>query len=170
MLELLWLEDAEAAQSEQTRCTKLFERCSVEGPDASPFGIILRPASQPAEDWPFRSWEYRPKTMPGLVLQIADDSELNEPMWCYMEGGRAPAEAPPERRQPLDHPAGLRELTRVHLVCPPLAANCVTRAMADKNLITLATGPEHLVELEFDDGLSGSSIDFRPGLPLVLRW
>jgi hypothetical protein len=57
MLELLWLEDAEEARSEQTRAMKLWERLAA-GKTASPFGIILRPApgSEPASPW--RSWNY----------------------------------------------------------------------------------------------------------------
>src|SRR3954468_18678174 len=46
MLELLWVEDAAEAQSEQTRDTRLWQRWSAPGPDVSPFGIILRPESE----------------------------------------------------------------------------------------------------------------------------
>jgi hypothetical protein len=168
MLELIWLEDAAAVRSPQTSPTKLFERFTAAGPGASPFGIILRPASGPPEPCPFPAWEYRPPTMPDLSLHIAA-AALEEPMWCYMEAGRAPALAPPERRQPLDHPAGIQQVTRVHLVCPPLPAACVTQAMADLKVISLENGPDHILELEFDGGHGGRQIDFRPDLPLVFR-
>jgi hypothetical protein len=170
MLELLWVQDAAEAQSEQTRRTNLFERWSAAGLGVSPFGIILRPRSGTPDACPFSSWQYRPKTMPGLDLQIATDAELTEPMWCYMESGRPPSASPSERRQPLEHRAGLREITGVQLVCPPLAANSVTRAMADRNLLALETGSEHLLELQFDGALKRTRIDFRPDLPLILRW
>jgi len=163
MLELLWVEDAAEAQSEQTRATRLWERWSAAGRDASPFGIILRPESGSPNACPFPAWEYRPKTMPDLVLEIASGTGLDEPMWCYMEGGR-------EMRQPTEHPAGLREITRVRLVCPPLSETSVTRAMASKKAIALETGPEHLLELEFDGERQGLRRDFHPDLPLVFRW
>src|SRR6266699_2861774 len=101
MLELLWVEDAAAARSEQTRRTRLWERCSEAGTRASPFGIILRPAPGAGKQCPFPSWEYRPASMPDLALRIAAGTGLEEPMWCYMEAGRRPDDAPPERRQPL---------------------------------------------------------------------
>jgi hypothetical protein len=170
MLELLWVEDATAAQSEQTRHTKLFERWSAAGRGASPFGIILRSESWPPDACPFQFWEYRPKTMPDLVLQIASGAGLEEPMWCYMEGVRALPEAPLERRQPLEHTAGFRDITGVHIVCAPLAATSVTQAMADKKVITLEADEEPLLQLQFDGGQEGSRKDFRPHLPLVLRW
>jgi Glyoxalase-like domain len=170
MLELIWVDDTAAAQSEQTRRTNLWDRWSTASRGASPFGIILRSGSSPAEACPFPSWEYRPKTMPDLSLQIASAAGLDEPMWCYMPTGRAPSEAPPERRQPLVHPAGFREITGVHLVCPPPPSESVTRDMADRKAITLEIGAEHLLDLRFDGGHKGSQADFRPDLPLVFRW
>jgi Glyoxalase-like domain len=170
MLELIWLEDAAEAQSEGTSRTRLLERCSAAGLGASPFGIILRPESESPTACPFESWEYRPKAMPDLALQIAADTGLEEPMWCYMKGGRAPAQALPERHQPLEHPAGFREITGVHIVCPALRESSVTRAMSEQKVITLETGAEHLLVLQFDGGQKGSQADFRPDLPLVFQW
>src|SRR6266849_3861464 len=88
MIELLSVEDAAAARSDQTRRTKLWERCSEAGTGTSPFGIILRPAPGTPKQCPFPSWEYRPASMPDLALHIASKTALEEPMWCYMEGGR----------------------------------------------------------------------------------
>jgi hypothetical protein len=167
MLELLWLEDEAESRSEQTYATKLWERFAP-GPTASPFGVILRPAPgyEPVCPWP--SWSYRPPAMPGLELEIAADTDLDEPMWCFMKTGRAPAEWP-ERLQPLDHPAGFREITRLLINCPDVKETSVTRAMANNGVIALQTGVEHLLELQFDGGLRGTSQDFRPALPLILR-
>jgi len=168
MLELIWVADAAEARSEQTRPTKLWERWSTAALGASPFGIILGPEPGSQYTCPFAWWDYRPKTMPDLELQIAAGTGLEEPMWCYMERGRVPAEAPADRRQPLEHPAGVRDITGVGLVCPPFRERSVTRAMADKKVIGLEFGAEHLLELQFDGGQE--STDFRPDLPLVLRW
>jgi hypothetical protein len=170
MLELIWVEDAAAAQGEQTRGTRLWERWSAPGRDVSPFGIILRPESGSRNACPFRAWEYRPNTMPDLVLQIAADAGLDEPMWCYMENGRPPAEWPMERRQPMEHPSGLREITGVRLFRPPVSEASVTRAMANQRVIALQTGAESLLELQFDNQQQGGRADFRPDLPLVFRW
>jgi hypothetical protein len=168
MLELLWLEDEAEARSEQTCATKLWERFAA-GRTASPFGVILRPAPGSEPVCPWRSWSYRPPAMPGLELEIAADTELGEPMWCFMKTGRAPAEWPPERLQPLDHPAGFREITGLLINCPDAKETSVTRAMALNGVIALQTGVEHLLELQFDGGRRGRAQDFRPALPLILR-
>ena len=169
MLELLWVEDSEETQNEQTRRTRLWERWSATGSDTSPFGIIVRP-NRSDDVCPFPSWEYRPATMPGLVLQIAEGTGLGEPMWCYMEAGRAPADAPPESRQVLVHPTGFREVTRVRIAGPRCEEEAVTLAMANMGVIAVETAAEHLLELQFDDGRQWNQADMRPGLPLVLRW
>ncbi len=170
MLELLWVANLEEAGSEQTRATRLWERWSESGHEASPFGIVLRPESPSGNGCPFPSFEYRPETMPGFSIRIADGTGIEEPMWCYMDGGRPYGEAPPERRQPMDHPAGFREITGVRLSCPGLPKTSVTRAMARENAITLGTGPEHLLQLEFDGGQRGGRADFRPDLPLIFSF
>jgi len=168
MLELIWLGDEAEARSERTRMTKLWERFSA-GQTAAPFGVILRPAPGTEPVCPWRSWSYRPQTMPGLELEIASDTELTEPMWCYMKSGRAPVEWPPERLQPLDHPADLREITRVLIGCPDAKEGSVTSTMARNGVIALHTGVEHLMELHFDGGRRGTTLDFRPALPLTFR-
>jgi hypothetical protein len=169
MLELLWLEDEVEARSEQTRATRLRERFSAVGQTASPFGVILRPAPGTEPACPWRSWSYRPQTMPGLELEIAADTELAEPMWCYMKSGGAPAEWPPDRLQPLDHPTGFREITRVLIGCPEAKKGSVTETMSRHGVITLQTGMEHLLELQFDGGSRATTLDFRPALPLIFR-
>ena len=83
MLELIWIENASEARSEQTRRTS--------------FGGAA----------------------PGLGAAPHHSASFS---------GRIP-----DRRQPLEHPAGLGVLTRVRLVCPALAEHSVTRAMADQN-------------------------------------
>jgi hypothetical protein len=77
--------------------------------------------------------------------------------------------APVARREPVKHPAGLSEIAGVQLVCPPLGDASVTRMMANQKVITLETGAEHLLELQFRGGPEGGQIDFRPDLPLVFR-
>jgi hypothetical protein len=174
MLEFLWVEDAAETRSEQTRRTQLWERWSEAGRSAwrsaSPFGIILRPMPGTQMACPFPSWEYRPAFMPDLALHVAIDSGPEEPMWCYMEAGRPPAEAPPERRQPLEHPSGFREITGVRIVGPALKESSLTVAMARTGVISSETGPEHRIELLFDGSRQANRMDFRPDLPLVFRW
>jgi hypothetical protein len=167
MLELIWMEDPDETREHSDPRLQLRNRWA---PTASPFGIILRPEAGTAIECPFPAWEYRPVTMPDLALRVADGTGLDEPMWCYMANGRAPVDAPPERRQPIDHPCGVVAITGVGLICPPLAGGSITAKMAREAVISLEPGTSHLMELEFDGGSSGSRMDLRPDLPLVLRW
>jgi len=141
MVEFLWVENAAEARSDQTRRTKLWERWSGDRRITSPFGIILRPAPGTQAACPFASWEYSPPSMPGLTLHIAEASGLEEPMWCFIESGSPPVEAPPDRRQTLEHPAGLREITAVRIVCPLIEHTSLTLAMVHAGVITSDTGP-----------------------------
>jgi len=170
MLELIWVHDVVEARSDQTRRTMLWERWSEAGRATSPFGIILRPPPETQEVCPFPSWQYRPASMPDLKLHIADGIGPEEPMWCYMETGRAPKDAPPERRQPLEHPSGLREMTNVRIVSPLLEETSLTNAMTLAGVIGSNNGPAHLLELQFDGGRQAKSMDFRPDLPLIFNW
>jgi hypothetical protein len=170
MLELLWVEDAVEARSEQTRRTKLWERWSEAGRAASPFGLVLRPSAGTPEACPFPSWEYRPASMPDLELHVAQGTVPEEPMWCYMQAGRSPAEAPADRRQPLDHPSGFHQVTGVRIGSPQLMQTSLTAAMARAGVIGWNASREHLLELSFDGTLHAKRMDFRPDLPLVFRW
>ena len=168
MLELLWLADETELNAPQARRTRLAERFAG-GAAVSPFGVILRPAAGTAPVYPFPSWNYRPPEMPGLDLEIAERTGLEEPMWCYLKSGEPPAAWPEERRQALQHPAGLEELTKVQIAWPKLQPDTVTHQMAKRGIIGLHAGEPHLLELQFDHGRRGSCLDFRPRLPLVLR-
>jgi hypothetical protein len=154
MLELLWLEEEAAARSDQTQRTRLWERLAGPGP-ASPFGIVLRSES----NCPWRSWTYAPPTMPGLKLEIAADTDLDEPMWCFMKDGPRPS---------LDHPGDFENITRVLISCPGLKDGSVTSTMAASGVIDIETGVEHRLELQFDGGRRGKTLDFRPALPLIM--
>jgi hypothetical protein len=50
---------------------------------------------------------------------------------------------------------------------PPSAA---LRAVVDMGIVTVRAGTPALMELGFDGETRGQSMDFRPGLSLVLHW
>jgi len=164
MLELLWLENEADARSDQTRATRLWERLSA-GPSASPFGVILRPAPgfEPACPWP--SWSYHPQAMPGLELEVAADTDLHEPMWCYLNSRTGPCPVSGANV----HPAGFHQITGVLIGCPGVKVDSVTSLMALNGVIALQTLAEHVLELQFDGGRRGTILDFRPALPLIFR-
>ncbi|MEO8027836.1 MAG: VOC family protein [Bryobacteraceae bacterium] len=166
MLELLWV--ADEAEAKANPDLRLWDRWSRQ--QASPFGLILRPDSEEPANCPFEAWEYRPITMPELSLKIALETALDEPMWCYMASGRKPTDAAPERRQPLDHSLGVRELTGVEIGTAALPAGSVTACMARAGLIVWCEAAEPILTLEFDGVKRRQSADLRPHLPLAIRW
>ena len=121
-LELVWVDDPVEAQSEVAARTRLWERRHERGPGASSFGICRRPcvphstsASSPQAMLPFDHWEYCPPYLPSpLVIKMGTNSErVDEPLLFSIDFNRRPDAYPVERRQPFDHPLGLRNIMRV---------------------------------------------------------
>lgn len=168
-IELLWISDKSEAQSDTTRPTMLYERLSDSS--ASPFGVCFRPAVQ-GLPIPFPMWEYTPAYLPaGMTIGISKEVALSEPMWFWLEQGKAPDTAPDDRRQPLAHATGFLEITSIVISTP--AGNHSTdaaRAAVGTGSISLVKGEQHLMEITFDHGLSGLRHDFRPALPLVFNY
>ena len=172
MLELLWVHDAAEAQADPTVPARLWRRWAERASGACPFGLCFRPALPGGGDPPFGFWRYRPAYVPeGMSFAVGSNADvLTEPMLFSFDNVR-PDRWPAGRRQPLDHPAGLRELTRIDLVSPYAAASSAElRAVVAAGLIGLRRGADYWIELAFDGGSQGERVDLRPALPLVLRW
>jgi Glyoxalase-like domain len=173
MLEVLWISDANEAQSEITRPTRLWERCQTQSNLTCPFGLCLRPSSGSNAKAPFPVWPYRPQYLPSPhTIDIATNSDvLTEPMLFYLSFGSRPDAAAPPKRQSIEHSAGVREVTRVHWIRPagdPLSPEL--GALVDAGHLSIDQGESQLLELGFDGEARGRSADLRSFLPLVLRW
>jgi hypothetical protein len=171
-LELVWVSDPSEAQADPVIPTQLWSRWSGRRSSASPFGVCLRPARPEVEGVPFPSWEYRPPYLPSpLAIHVGQDIPLSEPWWGYLSFGRRPDSPDRPRRPPLVHPVGFRELTRLRLTTPAAASLSATAVAASRaGAVALEHGPDHLLEMTFDEGARGLREDFRPALPLVFRW
>jgi len=158
MLELLWVEDAEEARNEQTAPTQLWDRWSrrMDGV-TSPFGVIMRPVEDGTPP-PFAAWQYKPDYLPAeMCLQIGVTG-IDEPMWVFMPFATRRDVTVPE------HPSGVREITGLRLTSPTPPRSAAAEALA---LLTIESGPSHLLSIEFDHGVQGDRNDFRPHLPLI---
>ena len=172
-LELLWVGDPNEAQSDLVRPTHLWERWSRRDAGSCPFGLCFRPSAEHAGEPPFATWDYRPPYLPDSVsLAVGTNAAaLTEPFLGYLPFVRRPDSAPPSRLQPMDHPAGLRELTRVTLSGPwPERASEELKSLTHCELIGWRKSEAPLAELGFDGEQSGKTQDFRPALPLVFHW
>ena len=107
----------------------------------------------------------------GMTIGIGSDVPLSEPMWFFLENGKAPDAAAEERRQPLEHVLGIREITAVTITSPHEGKwSEAALAAVDAGSISLVQGEHYLMEITFDGGTSGLRHDFRPELPLVFNY
>ncbi len=169
-LELLWVCDPDEARSEAARPLRLWERWSGRSAGACPFGVCLRPSRPGIDEPPFAAWTYRPSYLPApLCIHVGTDSSAIEvPSLFYMSFGRRPDSRPESQRQPLQHPIGFHEVTRVHVRGPHPPSPVAEEAARRTAEIVFKAGEEYLLEVGFDGERVGLAIDLRPLLPLVL--
>lgn len=168
-LELLWIDDPEDAKREPVRRTRLWERWLRRDGSACPFGVALRP-SDPEDNTlpPFPTWAYHAPYLPPTVsIGLALATPLAEPEFLYVPFATPPAA---KKREPVDHPAGVRRLSGVRIGLPNRRESSqAATAIAALGLVSWHESPEYVLELRFD-GRTGEAVDFRPSLPLVARW
>ncbi len=173
MLEFLWVHDPVEAQSEVIQKTHLWERWRDRNSGICPFGICVRPTVESVGVIAFEYWDYAPPYMPeNLTIAVGNNSEiLTEPMLFQTPFGKRPDQQPIEKRFPMVHPIGLREITRVELVNPMEDyPSPEMRSVLEIDHIKLRFGDEYYVELGFDGESQGEQTDFRPELPLTINW
>lgn len=174
MLELLWAADETELASAGTAPIRLKERFDALKEGGSPFGLVFRPeaAMQEAhekENLPEHTL-YHPQYLPApLCMQVATDNGVAEPNYVYLDFiTRRDNTATGE---PLDHPCGLKRVTRVRLTTTTSAPLSATAGqVCETGRLEIVTGASHLLELFFDDASHGMTHDFRPQLPLVFHW
>jgi hypothetical protein len=173
-LEFLWADEQEATNA-WVRPLGFVQRCRYQMTGASPFGLIFRPSSASGEpvELPFGTWALHPPYLPEpLKLDVAENSaETTEPLLFYMSFGRRSDEYPAERRQPLEHAAGFKQISGVRIALPSgQSSSKALQATERIGLVTLSPGPSQLAEVTFDAHKQGTLKDFRPELPLLFRW
>ena len=169
-LELIWVSDPQAAQSETVRPTRLWDRWFNRGEAACPFGIVLRPAAEADDSGPpFPTWAYRPSYLPPeTAIEIARDTPLSEPAFFYLGFQRGRARL---GQEPVTHSVPASDLTSVRLWTPAVGLrSAAAMAVQGTGLIAFEKADEYLMELTFGIASHTGSADLRPNLPLILRW
>jgi len=169
-LELLWRHDDDELQSQVVRPVGLWERVRWRETGASPFGVAFRPENG---EVPIETWPYDAPFLPeGTNIPIVTPQFMwREPLVFLSLTSQAPVTLPSGRQPPLEHRGARRRLTRV-TVCGPEAPRLSPGLSMLRELGVLGLKPaaEHHLELEWDGATSGEFHDFRPTVPLVLRW
>jgi len=169
-LELLWRHDDDELQSQVVRPVGLWERVRWRETGASPFGVAFRPENG---EVPIETWPYDAPFLPeGTNIPIVTPQFMwREPLVFLSLTSQAPVTLPSGRQPPLEHRGARRRLTRV-TVCGPEAPRLSPglSMLRELGVLELKPAAEHHLELEWDGATSGEFHDFRPTVPLVLRW
>lgn len=168
-LELLWVRDEREARSESVLRTRLWERWSLRGQGAWPFGIVLRPAGNACTDRaPFPTWPYVPSYLPaGLAIDVAVDTPLHEPAFFYLgfQRGRALG------LQPVADGIAAPAITDVTIGIPALGPQSVAARSAETSrVLSFNRSTEYVLGLTFDGAIAGRTADLRPDVPLLVHW
>ncbi len=168
MLELVWVDKPDEAQSEQTRRTRLWERwVGREDRTTSPFGVLFCAEGDSAESAPFRTWSYHPTYLPpGDAIEIAEGTRLEEPELFYMPNIRR---GRPRRKEPTNHALDIGPILGVAVGLPGVGhLSEAARLAQDAGLLTYLESDRPVLEIRFASA-SSADIDFRPALPLLFR-
>ncbi|MCP4116057.1 MAG: hypothetical protein GY737_11755 [Desulfobacteraceae bacterium] len=94
---------------------------------------------------------------------------MNEPIFFRMPLGRMPG--PGKKTQPLQGKPGFSQVTSLCVKMPQASPDSpVIKALGDLDAISFRESGSHVMEIGFDSEKSGESKDFRPELPLVIKW
>lgn len=147
----------------------LLERWQGRKSGACPFGICLRPSEDSQQKAPFETWPYQPAYSP-VAIQVGLNSEaVDEPFLFYIPVVLNRRHA--LSTEPTDHPLGVRDLSGLAIWHPAHARpSSVMQAVADLGVVTFGPAHDFLMDLSFDNGAAGRSIDFRPEIPLTISW
>lgn len=162
VLELLWVRDAEEARNGPGNSLLLPERAEDEG--ASPFGLIFTRKDSLNGSQPFDGWKYQPDYFdPSMAFHVGNNSnQINEPLCIY-----APFVEPIEKKI---EKGTFRSISKVKITVPSNSVSDILSIAKKADGLEIALGKKHLMEVTFNVGTCGLSKDFRPKLPLIIKW
>lgn len=162
MLELLWLRDKEEARRGPGKKLMFPERLSSR--QSSPFGFILTRKNNLVLEMPFDGWTYQPDFFKApMAFHVGDNSSrIEEPLCIY-----APFMEPVQRKVEVGE---FKSVTSVSTqVAVSELSDCLS-VVGHSDGLLVKCGPEHLLEVTFDNGVQQRTRDLRPELPLVVHW
>jgi hypothetical protein len=169
-LELLWLHKEAEIRSAVVEPLALWERIRWQQTGACPFGVALR-LRDGGSAWPPATWNYAAQFLPaGVSLPIVTPrGAAQEPLVFLSVGSPGPPSSYAVGTEvPLEHAGRRRKLRMVRLEVPSRVISEQVRAIEQSSLLSIQTGKEHHMRLEFEN--AGEELDFRPELPLSLVW
>lgn len=178
--ELIWIEDEDVAAKKDEGFHWL-DRARWKQTGASPFGIGLHRHTGVSDAIPFPTRKHRAEYMkPDTFIEFATStSNAREPM-CFVvpdENAFSPKEwrsllkSKPELQKHFVHPLGVKKLTGVKVTVNGVRELSTTASLLSKNgIVTIEKSKVATLELTFDGGERGKTLDARPVLPILLKY
>lgn len=164
MLELIWVQDADEAKNGPGRSLLFSER--ADDLTSSPFGVILVPHNNPIrQEMPFPGWHYQPAYFPppkGFHVG-ANSHNIAEPLCFYFPFHNPGVPRP----QPIRNPQTISDIV---ISIPSTDTEDVLERVSQVDRLSMRLGKEHLMQITLDHHDSGHTADYRPVVPLILRW
>jgi len=175
-LEFAWIEDINELEQADEQLADKFMHVDSGG---SPFGLGFRRSGPSSDSLPFETRSYSEEWMkPGSTMEIAEVNHESEPeifvVPPYMGWDSLTANAQneyPELLADLIHPAGIKRLTGIRITGPGLPTESeAIGVLIEQGIVEFGESKKHVMELTFDRGNQGETIDARPDLPLIIRY
>jgi hypothetical protein len=164
-LELVWLEDFDAAASPLVAPTGLAARVGGQ-PGASGLGICLRLQHGALNDLPLRTWPYQaPYLPPGVAIPMAANSSLHhEPLLFFLPGN-------PQQRAFHRHANESRKITEVSVTLnADQGRSAELKWLAESGCLRTVAGRRESVMVVLDHGVQGGVLAVQTRTPLVVKW
>ena len=170
-LEFLLRNNDEDLQSESLQSVSLWERMQWRNTGASPFGIAFRFVSN-QHDFPVETRPYYAPFLPnGASIPIATPlNSIREPLIFFSLVTQKPIEKFTLDSSYLKHQGSRRLLTKIEITSPYSNFSEQFQWFCREKLVYISQGKSHHAELELNNGREEQSLDFRPILPLSIRW
>jgi len=182
-IELLYISDPVEAYAniEKFGCNYM-ERSNWRSNHASPFGLALKMETFDKEKVLFDYTEYKAGWMKDDGLLMADHNKnLSAPLVfvlrpkmefpCYHSMDEMRMDHKPEDfKKNHIHENGIETLTSYHVYLNPEVETSGLVNCLNTGGINILKGDENRIELIFDHGINNKEIDFRPGLPLIIKY
>ena len=170
-LEFLLRNNDEDLQSESLQSVSLWERMQWRNTGASPFGIAFRFVSN-QHDFPVETRPYYAPFLPnGVSIPIATPlNSIQEPLIFFSLVTQKPIEKFALNPSYLEHLGSRHLLTKIEIKLPYSNISEQLLWFYQEELISISQGESHHAELVLNNGREEQSFDFRPVLPLSIRW
>lgn len=174
-LELIWIDDAQAAAKNATRSgIDMTKRARWKTTGASPFGVGLhrRPGNDAAIPFPVRLY-WAEWMKPDTVIEFAQTvTSLSEPMYFVVPEYISIANPVMRERltDAVKHPLGVSRLSNLRIVTTGKKQTSTSELLSQAGIVRVEQGKTPLLELTFDGGSQNKIINLRPQLPVVLKY